>query len=320
MYGCSEDGTICAISFNDPEIPNLGTPEQTDSVLKEYNYQPLNRRIAPPLPSGTISNGFGSSSSSTAVVNIIRARKSKPGDQRRRINFSKTNPTSSGMTNNSSSTMGGGGGPSRAPLAPPRASSPGPPTPRANGNYHEQSMFDAPIEDFASPSQAQASTARMFENANSAFGAGGAGRSSSPTKLGTKRRGGSLLDDRGGKGRMMSSGKKTAVDVVELRPARTGQSSTGSRSTARSLPLPTIQSVLRVKPSQEEESGEKVYLEVRNAKDNKGKNMVVFNRDGEDVWVDYVPSPVVSLSVGRKCSAVGCENGVLIINSAAGRQ
>lgn len=245
------------------------------------------------------------------MVNVIQARKVKPGDQRRRVNFSQTQPPS--LLNHSSNASAAAGS-SRAPFAPPRQSSPGPST-------YRQSAFDGPIQDqFTSPSQAQATTASMFRDANTAFGNGG-GRAGSPSKAGSKRKAGDLMDDRARKGRMMtSSGNgKASAEVVEIRPARTIQAGSGSTSGPK-LPIPTIQSILRVKPSGG--IGEQLdhYLEVENAKDKEGRNKVMLNYEDGVVWVDYLPSPVLALAVGVKGSVVGCEDGSVVVYSPAGRQ
>lgn len=253
----------------------------TEDVLKEYNYKP-SRRIARPIPAATpqVANGFGTSTTSSTAVNVLQARKAKPGDQRRR--FERNRPTLSNTA-----------GPSRAPLGAP-----------ALPNH---SVFDGPIQDgFTSPSQAQASTQRMFRDADTAFGG-----NMSPTKAGKRKA--SIAFDEGPRGRMMGSSGRN-MEVREIRAPRVStQTGSSSSSVSRRLPLPTIQTLLRA-------TSGSVYLEARNGSTPAEKNQVVYNRDGTDVWVDFVDSAVVVLAVSEKCAAVGCEDGTVHIYSEAGRQ
>ena len=81
--------------------------------------------------------------------------------------------------------------------------------------------------------------------------------------------------------------------------------------------MPSVQSVLRSKPI---EGVSDIYLEAENSDDEKGKNVITFNRDGEDVWLDYLPAAVLSMAVSENFSAVACEDGDLRVYTSAGRQ
>lgn len=288
LYGCSEDGTICAITFEPKEFPELGPLEKTQVVLDQYNYKPKVRpaRALSAAPSMQI-NGFGTTNStSSSHVNVLQPKKGKP----KRIGFTN------GASSNAVSTGG------RAPLAPPASIRSDP--------------FAAPEQPLASPSQAQASTARMFQDAHEAFTNGSRGEEyPSPRVLG-KRKVSLLEDPSRQRGRTMGSSQAMG-EVRDIRPPRiavAGPSSGGSYT----LPVPSVQSVLRIRcPDIADES---LYVQAENAAGPSQRNKVTFCQAGQDQWLDYLPAAVLALGMSSKFAAVGLENGSLRIYTPAGRQ
>ncbi|WVR07812.1 hypothetical protein IAU60_004855 [Kwoniella sp. DSM 27419] len=284
LYGSSADGSICAISFDPSEFPELGAPEATDKVLQEYKYKPkrsatrapsVNPQLAP-----TTSTGFGASTSSSNVVNILQPRKGKDKN-RRRIDLSNGNA---------------------------RALQPPPSDP-----------FGGPIEGFANSSSAQASTARMFADAHAAFGGRMTnGESSSSPRAGAKRKA-VVFDDEGSRavrGRLMAITQDTTAPPVEVLRAPRLQISGGSVSASRRLPVPQVQTVLRATWPSDASTG---YLEARNAGTLDGQNRLSFSENGKTEWVDYLPSAALSLAVTPVSCAAACEDGSLRIYSISGR-
>lgn len=304
LYGCSEDGTICAISFVPEELPDLGPPEATQIVLDEYQYKPRRqvKSIAPLINSAPQhSTGFGHSSSTTgAQVNVLQPRKTRPGDQRRRVNLSK--PDQDRQQPRS--------------FAPPALAPPAMQTSRSNEPSDGFSAFNGPIQPLASPSQAQASTARMFKDAYLAFD----GDTLMESPRGQKRKA-SMINEKAA-GRLMGGASKAAADGRELRavrnPGNESSMSTSGTSGAVSLPIPAVRAVLRVKPKVAADAS--LYFEARNAESAREKNTVVLSQSGKDVWIDYVPSAVLAATMTDRFCAVGCEDGTVIVYSSFGRQ
>lgn len=283
LYGCSKDGTICAITFDSAELPEMADMTKTQLVLDEYNYQPT-KRIARPMPMQPPStNGFTAIPSS-AQVNYIQPRKGKP--KAKRIGFSNGDGT--GL---------------RPPLGPP------------NGEHHD-AFSAAPIQPFGSPSTAQASTARMFQDAHAAFVNG---IDNDPSR-GSQKRKASLLGDTSPRARnrpMTSSQPRQIAQVRKIRAPRLAMAGSSSGQTGYKMPVPGIQTVLRAIP---QDSDEAVYIEAHNAEDSKGKNKVIYCQDGQDQWIDFVPSAVVCMAISSRFATLGCEDGNLFVYSPAGRQ
>ncbi|WVR00330.1 hypothetical protein IAU59_007473 [Kwoniella sp. CBS 9459] len=288
LYGSSADGSIVAISFTPEEFPELGAPEATDKVLKEYEYHPKYQRassVNPLSATPSIANGFGPASTPSTVVNILQPRKGK--DKNRRINLSN------------------GQGPSRS-LQPPSAD-----------------PFSAPIQGFANASTAQASTARMFEDAHNAFayGQGQNGESSSSPRAGAKRKAVLFSDDesRAVRGRMMGStlnGQAAPVEILRAPRITIASGSTSTSAGHATLPVPQVQSIVRAAMHVEEGNA---YIEAQNSSTAGGVNKVRFSRDGNNQWITYLPSAVLALAVTSAFCAAACEDGTVKIHSTAGR-
>ncbi|OCF32185.1 protein HIR1 [Kwoniella heveanensis BCC8398] len=286
LYGSSADGSIVAISFTPDEFPELGAPEATDKVLSEYEYHPKYQRagsVNPVSATASMANGFGPASTPSTVVNILQPRKGK--DKSRRINLSN------------------GQNPSRSLQAP------------------SADPFSAPIQGFANASTAQASTARMFEDAHNAFSHGQNGESSSSPRAGLKRKAVLFSDDEGRavRGRIMGSTQNGQSAPVEILRAPKLSIASGSYTTAGSatLPVPQIQSLIRASMLAEEGNG---YLEAQNSSSASGVNKLVFARDDSHQWVNYLPSAILALAVTSTFCAAACEDGSVHVYTVAGRQ
>nr|XP_018260715.1 uncharacterized protein I303_06430 [Kwoniella dejecticola CBS 10117]OBR82873.1 hypothetical protein I303_06430 [Kwoniella dejecticola CBS 10117] len=207
LYACSADGSICAVSFDPTEFPELGKPELTQQILDEYEYKPkrgLARAVStqPPL---SVTNSFGPSSSASATVNVLQPR--KKGSSSRRVDLS--NPASNSRS-----------------LQPPA-----------------RDPFAAPIQEFGGSIGHQASTAQMFEDARNAFSAAAA-NGGSPT-AGLKRKAVFAEDEsRAVRGRLMGTTQSDNSPIEVLRAPRVAISA-GPPSRGRTLPVPQIQSVVR---------------------------------------------------------------------------
>ncbi|WVF73156.1 hypothetical protein IAT40_007975 [Kwoniella sp. CBS 6097] len=293
LYGSSADGSIVAISFTPEEFPELGAPEATDKVLKEYEYHPKYQRagsVNPLSATPSMANGFGPASTASSVVNILQPRKGK--DKNRRINLSN----------------GQQGSASRL-LQPPSAD-----------------PFSAPIQGFANASTAQASTARMFEDAHNAFsyghGYGQNGESSSSPRAGLKRKAVLFSDDesRAVRGRMMASttqnGQAGPIEILRA-PKVSVTSAAYSSSSSANLPVPQVQSLIRATMLAEEGNA---YIEAQNSPAADGVNKLIFARDDANQWVVYLPSAVLALAVTSSFCAAACEDGSVNIYSVCGRQ
>ena len=288
LYGCSGDGTICAITFDAKEVPELAAPEATQLVLDQYQYHPPKRASHRPLanPQLPMTNGFGTSHTSTGHVNVLQPRKGKLVDQRRRIGLAGS---------------------------------------AANGVVHteEDAFSAAPIQPFASSSTAQASTARMFQDAHVAFSGGvrqhGAGEGTELPKSGTKRKASLLGEEspRAARGRMMTSTNPRQIgEVREIRAIKVNVTDVASGA-GRALPTPRIQTLLRVKPVDTDNS---CYLEAQNAEDPTKRNKITYCANGQDQWLDYLPSAVLVMAASARFCAVACEDRSISVYSPAGRQ
>ncbi|WWC91557.1 uncharacterized protein L201_006503 [Kwoniella dendrophila CBS 6074] len=285
LYACSADGSICAVSFDPAEFPELGKPELTQRVLDEYEYK-TKRQIARAVSTQaplSVSNSFGPSASSSSVVNVLQPKKKVKGSNRR---IDLSNPGSGSRS-----------------LQPP-----------------SRDPFSGPIQDFASGSGHQASTAQMFEDARNAF-ANGHGTSQvngdSP-RAGLKRK--AILfgeeETRAVRGRLMNVEQNGTTPVKVLRAPRIAIQA-GSSSSSRCLPIPQIQSVVRATLSPNEGIG---HLEAHNSPSEDGIIKVSFVKDGQGQWVDYLSSAVLALVVTSKFCAIATEDNSVIVYSPSGRQ
>lgn len=98
IYGCSSDGTICAIQFDPTELPDLADVDATTKIIEAQRQKlarPMTRRPLPPpltpssslslAPSQQLTNGFGAMPSEQ-VINQLTAKQKVtilPGGKRR---------------------------------------------------------------------------------------------------------------------------------------------------------------------------------------------------------------------------------------------
>ncbi|KAK8853078.1 hypothetical protein IAR55_003779 [Kwoniella newhampshirensis] len=289
LYGSSADGSICAISFDPEEFPELAEPEATDVVLREYGYKPPQQRqisrAASVNPVGQMANGFGPSTSSSTVVNVLQPRKGKT--KNRRIDLANGGASTNGRS-----------------LQPPAAD-----------------PFGGPIQNFGS--SAQEATAQMFQEASSAFGNASRqanGDLGSSPRIAAKRKAHLFVNedgDRPVRGRIMPTTQARQDAAVQVIRAPRILTPSSSSSSSRSLSVPQVQSVVRA--TQTDSSSKAAYLEAHNAINDTGQTIITFSKDGENLWIDYLPSPVLAIAVSSSFSAVACEDSSVRVYSPAGR-
>jgi protein HIRA/HIR1 len=259
-------------------------------VLKQYNYRPaVNRaqRVPPPPPRpldptpNAPANGFGAPAiGGGSHINVLQPKKGKPAGQKRRINLGADRPAA------------------RNPF-----SSPG----GANGG---DAFSSAPIQPLGSPLKARNA---MFNDDTTGFSSdmNGAG----PSRLGYKRKADFGDDDsRQGLGQSVQS----TIAAKDLREPRFPTSHAGPGPSSRSLPLPRVQTILRVSATYP--CDPTAYLEAQNAESASGRNKVLYSQGGQDQWVDYLPSAVIVMVATDRFTAVGCEDGSLVVCSLSGTQ
>jgi protein HIRA/HIR1 len=324
LYGCSQDGSICAITFDEPELPGRGDDADTKRVLEEsYSFKP--NRAVRTLPAIEAGNGFpvapagqphAGAAATSAAVNVIQPRKKKAGDSRKLTTYLKqadernSNPLAQVSSGSRSSTG----------LQPPQTRvQPLPPPAMPNVSDAASAFADAPLQPLDTPSQAQASRDRMFQDAPNQVFARDREDLDSP-RLGTKRKSSVQAEERVPKGRTMGASRPN-TDIKEIRAPRAGTStlsSAGSSGYSGSimpvLPLPAVQSVVRALLD------DTAYIEASNAEDNKGKNKVVYSQGGQNMWMDYLGGAVLGLAVTKMFAAAGCEDGLMVAYSPAGRR
>lgn len=97
IYGCSSDGSICAIHFEDVEIPNLSPMEDTDMILKSFGYEKKRQSSRPleasqqlgPLPFSGLQPIRPNAFAIDAPINVLTAKPRQqkitilPGGKRR---------------------------------------------------------------------------------------------------------------------------------------------------------------------------------------------------------------------------------------------
>lgn len=180
--------------------------------------------------------------------------------------------------------------------------------------------FSGPIQGFASPSTAQASTARMFEDAHRAFGPGNAGTSATSPRAGDKRKASGSYNGptRGVRGRgMLVEHPVQQSEVQIIRAPMVAPSPSGTGLSKAYLPHPQVKSILRAQAIGNGNRG--VYLEARNTSDPKGKNVFCYFADDEQRWIDYLPKAALAVTVTKQFCAAACEDGGLRVYSSAGR-
>lgn len=205
---------------------------------------------------------------------------------------------------NGNINAGPSAGPSRQALRPPPPVDP----------------FSGPIQGFASPSTAQASTARMFEDAHRAFGPGSGSISGTSPRAGDKRKASGSYEDptRGVRGRGMPVQQPIQqFEVQIIRAPMVAPSPSDAGPSKAYLPYPQVQSILRAQAIGNESRS--IYLEARNTSDPKGENVLCYFADGEQRWMDYLPKAALAVTVTKNFCAAACEDGSLRVYSPAGR-
>ena len=257
---------------------NLPRLKKTELVLKEYGYNPPKRTVHRPLQSQN-SNLVNGFASLPSSSNHVNLLQPRKGKKK-------------APRRRVDLGAGGGFGP---PSNSQDAFSSGSLQPLGSGQNHAARMF--------------ADVHSAYPNVN--------GESSSMAMTGQKRKASNFDDDRAVRGRMMGSTSKTTGEVREIRAPRV-QINSGKGSGERLLPVPGVQTVLRVQSPGADDG--QIYLEARNSETARGKTVVTLSDDGENRWLDVLPSAVLAVHLTNQLAAVACENGSLVVYSPAGRR
>ncbi|KAL1412113.1 HIR complex subunit [Vanrija albida] len=289
LYGCSADGTICAIQFETKEFPELSGPEETSKILKEYEFKPKHHRPVRVLQSPA--DFTSAPTNAVEHVNVLKPRKGKPAA--RRINLSGTMTGGAGANGSAAQPSGSLG---RAPLQRPTLQ---PPSPQVSRRGAADAFSFANDQPFSSRAGGDA-TARMFDDVD-AF------------RAGEKRR--TYEDDfRAVKHRSLGSAR-TVGPVSEIRAPRVILSGGSGGGGGHLLPLPSIQTVVRV---QQDEGGGVITAE--NDASDSSRSSVSFSANGKDIiWIDYVPSPILAVVATSAFCAAAAEDGTVRVYSVSGR-
>ena len=281
LYGCSEDGTICAVEFDPEEFPDRDEMETTDKIIEEFGYTSKRQPRRAPRPQPVIQEiGFGATTSqATSKVNTIQPRKNRNGDNRRLISR-----TAEGKAQNNTNQ---------------------------STSLNNRDAFAAPEQSSNSSGQSRADMLRDAPN-RSDFGNG----VNQLEARGSKRKAITLGESSSGRS-MASSKPRISPEVKELRAPRVPASGGSGLSSGKMLGTPQIQSVLRAKPTT---GTDEYYMEAENAETPAGSNKVTFIEDGEVIWLDYLPTAILAMAISESFCAVACEDGNLLLYSHTSRQ
>jgi protein HIRA/HIR1 len=281
LYGCSEDGTICAVEFDPEEFPDRDEMETTDKIIQEFQYTSKRRPRHVPRQLPVVETSFGATTAqATSKVNTIQPRKNRNGDNRRLVTR-----TAEGRAQNN--------------------------TNQSTALNSRDAFAAAPEQNSNSSGQTRADMLRDAPS-RSDFGNG----VNQLEARGSKRKAITLGDNSSGRN-MASSRPIISPEVKELRAPRVPASGGSGPSSGKMLGTPQIQSVLRAKSS---EGTDEYYLEAENAGTPAGSNKVTFIEDGADIWLDYLPTAILAMAISESFCAVACEDGNLLVYSHAGRQ
>jgi protein HIRA/HIR1 len=289
LYGCSGDGTICAVSFDREEFPDLKNEEITLDVLKQQGYvdrSPWKGMKGIVQPSSTADNAVAMDTNAAGPeggINQPMVKKSHPKAPRLKKSVDNEKEQRRQLLGTSA--------------------------------LEQDFGFDAPIQ----PNGVTVNiAARMFEEAGSAFMNGDYGAGPS-TIRGQKRRI-SLSGDgspMNGKGRSLGTRGRLLEDVKEIRSMRRAEPVNGGggmSAAGRRLPHPLLQTMLRAKVDDES------YVEASNAENAERKNKVTFVEGDEVMWVDYQASGVVMAVGCERFVAIGREDGTVVAFGVGGRR
>lgn len=310
LYGCSADGTICALSFRKDEFPELGAPDMTQKILDEYGYKPARKRKALTLAP---SSGFiAPTAGGEEKVNMLQPRKGKPKPMRK-INLAGT--MTGGAVPNGRPAMGSGGSGGRPPLQRPDE---GGRAPLQRPTLHSEPARGGALDAFAraadeplSVVSGSAATARMLGEARGVFD-----YDSDRSRAGDKRKA-SMDDDHGRPPKGRSLGASRALQPVqEIRApmasfTRVGGGGGGSGGQV----LPTRRLQTGIQTNQDDGNG---VFKAENDVDRE-QYSVTFSQGGNDLWMDFIPSPVVVIKATSQFCAAGCADGAVRVYSAGGR-
>ncbi|KAI0320485.1 WD40 repeat-like protein [Amylostereum chailletii] len=307
LYAVSSDGTLAAFSFDLAEMEGLAPHSAQQQYLQKFGFVPPavpegyshtsasrasgDQITPPPSPNranSQVPNGFGTGVNGTGeVINKLVAK--------RNTKKKRLQPTFMGSL--------GGAGPSNAAVIP-----------SASLNHRLQTLTHnllstAPIP-FQLPAFIPSPPLRSLVLVPIDSIDGGSG----------KRRGGAMdaMEDRPAKARTLGGDRprESIPEVKEISrpiPSSAGPSVT---PTGNLFEVPPVLNYLSLKVADVADD----VLEARNA-ESGGKHLLVSYASGKQTqWLDYLPSPAVTLTATTTFCAVGMLDGCLNIYSPTGRR
>ncbi|KDR68421.1 hypothetical protein GALMADRAFT_129535 [Galerina marginata CBS 339.88] len=351
LYAASSDGTIAAFQFDPTELEGIASHSDQEQYLAKFGFIPH------PLPEGYThvskqepadivlaqlqqANGFDSQAGSqgTEKVNILVAKRA-PKDKKRAALVSSTGagvpttriPSSAGPPPSSAPWPNGISGSKRVQLtqihdAKPQSMSQQTPSQNFSGSFplpSEQPFVDSSETwsrhaDLAQPMELDVPI-DAFDNGMSASAKG-------------KRKASSIIDltddnPKAIKARTLGGDRPVEVHVPKpisswaTAPHSRANGTTGTwvggsgmQRTEPLLPIPSLLSYLK---SEVEGTGE--FLEAKNIEEN-GSTEVAFISGKQTEWLDYLPSPVLTIKATSSFCAVGTEDGSVEVYSHTGRR
>lgn len=306
-----------AVSFRPEEFPELGLPDMTQQILDEYNFKPVRKRKA--LTLGPSSSFAAPAPGGEEKVNMLQPRKGKA--KPRKINLQGTMTGGAISANSrSSSSMGMGGGGGRVPLQRPEESngrSPQRPALHTEPGGGALDAFARAADEPLSMASGSAATARMLEGARGLFDdrdrSRGGERGSS---AGEKRKASLSIDDdygRPAKGRSLGA-SRPLPPVQEIRAPLITISGGSLGGGVKPLPFPRPQTGIQT--NQEDGNGSFKAENVETTQEYS----VTFSQGGNDLWMDFLPSPVILITATSQFCAATCLDGTVRTYSIGGRQ
>ncbi|KAF8341910.1 histone transcription regulator 1 [Amanita rubescens] len=319
LYAASSDGTIAVFNFDPAELEGIAPHSVQQQYLTKFGFTP------PPLPEGfshvptrsptqmtpppspTRANGQASAASHTTTstsfpttnggerVNVLIAKRGN----KKRAALSQV-PVNGRLDTSSS-------------LAGPSASAP--PSKRVQLTHHRDiQRFPSPSEQ---PFNAPDSWSRHADVAMDVDVPIDALDAAPSRTKGRRTAIGDLLDDtKPPKARTLGGDRRReVVEVKQIGMVVPAHSMAAEVQRTMVLPVPPLLTYLS-----SEVDGTDDVLEAENAKDVAGTNDVSFTSGKQTQWLDYVPSPVLSLKATSFLCAVAMQDGSVNVYSHTGRR
>jgi len=330
IYGCSSDGTIIAIQFDETELPDLGSAEDTTRLLEANAWKPKTKirtttsqqqslSVRHPMP--VSSNLLSSAPSSQATINQLQARR---GPQ-------QVTRLPNGKRRIQPALLGGSGGIGMTTTVA---------RPYVQHSVSAITSDTGAVDVFAAaadqPLESQSNVVQsrddIVQNASTAF-------EEEMVTRGEKRKqsfGEAETSSRQVRSRTLGGGErsKDSGPVREIRPPMRNIERNGNVAIGvLKLPLPIIQTKVRVKS----EEDDNIVAEADNSEDGTSQRRSVNQEDlplipsypdhphrisflqkGSVQWLDFPADPVIAMAVNPHALLCALEGGTVVAYSPAG--